>query len=174
MANYPYNNPYQAGQFSQAGGYNPSAFGNSGYNPYAAINSQNMSAYNQPQQYQPTVQLQNATAGNPSLLGRTVGNSNEISASEVPMDGLGYFPISDGSAIFVKTWLGDGSIRTIEYVPKEPLEAVSEPTNGNYDAIMERFDKVEDAIQSMERAIADVAALQKPRTTRSAKKVEDE
>lgn len=157
MANFPYANPYQNQQF------------NNYQMPQAAPYFGNQTAQMAPiQQYQPTVQPQNTTVQQNGMMGRIVGNQSEITASEVPMDGLGYFPVSDGSAIFVKTWLGDGSIRTIEYVPKEPLEAVTEPQSGNYEAIMQRFDKLETAYQDIQDAIKDLKEAAKPRTTRKA------
>ena len=146
MANYPYNNPYQQM------GY----FGNQ--MPQQYFGNQQM----QPIQQVPQVPQMQQT---PGMIGRVVGNQNEITASEVPMDGVGYFPVSDGSAIYVKTWLGDGRIQTIEYVPKEPLESVSEASTGNYEAIMQRFDNLESAYQDIQDAICELKEASKPRRT---------
>lgn len=156
MANFPYV-PYQ-NQMN----YQP--YGNQIQQPGSYFGNQ----MPQMQQYQPAPQPQNTTVQQNGILGRVVGNHGEITASEVPMDGLGYFPISDGSAIFVKTWLGDGSIRTIEYVPKEPLEAVSEPQSDTYEAIMGRFDALETAYKDIQDAILELKDASKPRTTRKA------
>lgn len=159
MANFPYANPYQNQQFN--------AYQMPQANPYFG----NQTAQVQPmQQFQPAVQPQNATAYQIGINGRIVGNASEISASDVPMEGVGYFPVSDGSAIYSKTWLGDGSIRTIEYVPKEPLEAVSEPKSNTYDEIMSRFDALERANEDIQAAIKE---LKEPKTRRTTRKEED-
>lgn len=64
----------------------------------------------QPQQAQPS-----ATQG---MSGRVVADIKEIVPQEVPSDGtFGFFPMKDGSAIYAKTWNGDGTITTIRFAP---------------------------------------------------------
>lgn len=50
---------------------------------------------------------------------KIVNRLEDITINDIPMDGTpGIFPISDGSAIYVKSWKSDGTINTIEYLPK--------------------------------------------------------
>lgn len=52
------------------------------------------------------------------MTGRVVSNDSEVSPSEVPMDGsAAFFPMSDGSKIFAKSWDGNGNIKTVTYIP---------------------------------------------------------
>lgn len=62
----------------------------------------------------------------PIIFGHPVTRPEDITANDVPMDGTsGYFPLSDGSAIYKKTWNSDGTITTTKFVPevkeKEPI-----------------------------------------------------
>lgn len=51
---------------------------------------------------------------------KIVNRLEDITPNDVPMDGTsGIFPLSDNSAIYVKSWNTDGTIRTIKYVPEE-------------------------------------------------------
>lgn len=61
--------------------------------------------------------------------GRVVNNESEIAPNDVRMDGsVSLFPMTDGSKIFMKTWDGNGNIKTITYTPmtEEELKAQSD------------------------------------------------
>lgn len=58
--------------------------------------------------------------------GRMVKDESEIMASDVPMDGVSIFPMSDGSKIFMKQWDGKGGITTTTYVPQTETSNQSE------------------------------------------------
>lgn len=50
---------------------------------------------------------------------KIVNRLEDITPNDVPMDGTtGIFPLSDNSAIYVKSWNTDGTIKTIKYVPE--------------------------------------------------------
>lgn len=58
---------------------------------------------------------------------KIVNRLEDITPNDVPMDGTsGIFPLSDNSAIYVKSWNTDGTIKTIKYIPEiiesEPQE----------------------------------------------------
>lgn len=147
MANYPYTNYQQMpyGQYQQ-----PFIPGNQPFTNQAQSFFQQQA---QPQNIaQPT-----------ALAGRLVGGAGDITPNDVPTDGtIGYFPCVDGSVIYAKTWAGDGSIKTTEYVPKAP-EAALEKQEPTFDAVvLERLDAIEQAIAELKP---------KPRTT--AKKAVD-
>lgn len=79
--------------------------------------------YNQPWQYQMFPQVQTpmplpTQTIRSGLVGRMINSVNEMTPSDVPMDGtLGVFPLQDGSAIYTKRWQSDGKIEQIEYRP---------------------------------------------------------
>lgn len=128
------------------------------YNPYAQAQYGSMNGafsvpqppvYSQPvwrPQYVPQNQpayFQNTNNQPRSMFGKVVSNENEILPNDVPMDGsTSFFPLSDGSMIFAKTWNSDGTIRTIRYSPiKESVEADKKPSE--FEVIIQRLDKIE-------------------------------
>lgn len=92
-------------------------------NPYSSMNA--MSQSQQPNYYaQPVPQPQlNAVPG------RVVGSIEEVLPSEVPMNGqLAFFPIADGSMVYSRRWLSNGTIETIKY-DRETIQEASAPAN---------------------------------------------
>lgn len=66
-----------------------------------------------PQQYQPYQPYRQS-----GLTGRVVKSPEEITPQEVPTDGtMAFFPASDGSCVYGKRWMPDGSISTSRFVP---------------------------------------------------------
>ena len=83
-----------------------------------------MQPQQQPQQLFPR---QQAYQQQPGLIGRIVQTQNDIMPGDIPMNGVPcYFPIQDGSAIYMKAWNADGTIATRAYVQAQPPKA--EPT----------------------------------------------
>lgn len=66
----------------------------------------------------PQIAYQNSQPTLNLVPGRMVHDESEISAIDVPMDGVSIFPTSDGSKIFMKRWDGKGGIITTTYVPQ--------------------------------------------------------
>lgn len=118
-------------------------------NPYMMSTPQG--AYGYTQGYQPIypaqqmVQNQARQAPPTILSGRFVQKLEDITPNDVTMDGsMSYFPVSDGSCIYVKFWKQDGTIGTIRFVP-ETVDAPAK-TDSFTDALMsiqERLDKIE-------------------------------
>lgn len=74
-------------------------------------------------------------------VGRIVESPEEITASDVPMDGsVRLFPTGDGSAIYRKEWDGNGRLNTVRYI-SDTTPAPSEPSFE--DLTMQRFDRIE-------------------------------
>ena len=67
---------------------------------------------------------------------------------EVPMGGYGIFPKADMSAIYLKSWLNDGSTRILSYLPVVESEDANS-TNDKESKINELFD----AISRLEKKI---------------------
>ena len=89
--------------------------GPNGYGPYPTIPTQSsfpMTVH----QTQPPIQTT-------TLPGRVIKPNETVTPQEVPMDGTpSIFPVSDWSAVYVKTWTGDGQIRTVRYIPETTPE----------------------------------------------------
>lgn len=129
--------------FNQNGnGYNR-GFGNDGY---SQNNQTNGNAY-----YDRGVQNQYMSPiRNTGITGRIIQNPNEVMPNEVPMNGTcSFFPMYDGSAIYVKCWSPDGSsIITQRFV--------SDGQNGNVpktpeQIIMDRLDNLERLIKTQNK-----------------------
>lgn len=74
------------------------------------------------------------------LQGRTVANISEITAQDLPMNGTpALFPLADGSAVYSRSWQGDGTVKTIEYRPVE-TEQKEQPTIGIADILSMQSD----------------------------------
>lgn len=92
--------------------------------------------YQQPQAQQPQPH---------GVSGRVVSSADEITAQEVPMDGsMGLFPLADGTAVIGKAWGGDGTIRTIRFVPDVKPEPTAE--TGFEESVLSRLDAIEEAL----------------------------
>lgn len=97
--------------------------------------------------YRPNQQSYQSQQVEQGLPGRIVNAIEEVAPNEVPMDGrVSIFPKRDYSSIFAKAWNSDGTIQTVEYVPKVvdvPTETVVAPTPDISNTILERLDNIE-------------------------------
>ena len=102
--------------------------------------------------YQQQMQPQQQMAQNQQqfLSGRFVRDISEVTPQEVPMNGSpSIFPVSDASAIYVKTWDNSGNIITVRYVKEEPktqeltgqLEPAIDTTLANIQEQLNRIEK---------------------------------
>lgn len=129
---------------------------------------------NYPQQSQPSYPYGNIYQQNMSgIAGRCVADFNEITASEIPMDGRSaIFPKSDMSEIVVKNWASDGTIRTMAFKPVLTPQANTstlDATKADSDA----FGEVLRGIQSDIKTLADkIDKMSRPAKGR--KEAEDE
>lgn len=81
--------------------------------------------------------------------GRTISNEAEIVPNDVPMDGsFSLFPMNDYSCIYAKQWNTDGTIRTVKFVPEQVDNNSQNNTITFEQAVMDRFDSLEDAINN--------------------------
>lgn len=119
-----------SGQYYQFG----SGIGNA--NP-GAFQSYNYTPIQQPQQNRINV-----------LLGKGVNSENDISPSDVPMNGdLAFFPNVNGKEIYVKKWTSDGRIETQIY-KLENAENQKNPEN-----YADRISKIESDISYIKRRL---------------------
>ena len=157
-------------------------------NPYAQMNNM----YAQPnnpysdrmnflQNYQqslqqPIVPTQTLVSNQMSALGKMVDSIDVVKATDIPMDGNAYyFPKADGTEVYCKQWLQNGTTRILTFKP------VSEDNPSNLssdteklkislsdevtDVFMKRFDELEKRIDYL---------MPKKTTARAKKESEEE
>lgn len=87
-----------------------------------------------------------------TINGRFINSIQEVAAQDVPMDGsASIFPMRDGSGIYVKFWLPNGTIQTIFYekaqdrpvVEASKWEDVASDVYGRMDALADRIAALE-------------------------------
>lgn len=113
--------------------------------------------YYQPQrfqpQYGPQIDVQGMKSG---LLGKLVDSVDVVRATDVPFDGsIGYFPLTDGSAIVTKQLQMDGTSKivifkpvtekngTVKFITQEDLEGALKSLKEDIDKLKEQFKKEE-------------------------------
>jgi hypothetical protein len=99
-----------------------------------------------------------------SALGKIVENEDVVKTTDIPMDGnMYYFPRADGSVIYGKQWLANGTTRLIAFKPilnTEPNISLSEdikPDLGALEdfktALIERIESVNERLERIENNI---------------------
>ena len=127
-------------------------------NPY-------MDRMTQLQQYQqslqqPLVPTQMSGANQMSALGKMVDSIDVVKATDIPMDGNAYyFPKADGTEVYCKQWLQNGTTRILTFKPvfEDNPNNVSPDTekfkislsDEVTDVFMKRFDELEKRIDDL-------------------------
>ena len=150
--------PYQ--NFSQMN--NPYAQMNNMYaqpnNPYA--DRMNFLQNYQQNLQQPVVPTQMSGANQMSTLGKMVDSIDVVKATDIPMDGNAYyFPKADGTEVYCKQWLQNGTTRILTFKPffDDNTNNVSSDTeklkfdlsDEATDVFMKRFDELEKRIDDL-------------------------
>ena len=157
-------------------------------NPYAQMNNM----YAQPnnpyaermnflQNYQqslqqPIVPTQMSGSNQMSALGKMVDSIDVVKATDIPMDGnTYYFPKADGTEVYCKQWLQNGTTRILTFKPvfeDNPNNLSSDTeklkisiSDDVTEAFMKRFDELEKRIDDL---------MPKKTTARSKKESEEE
>lgn len=142
MATYPgyYPNNFGANYVPQNNYGIP--FNQVGYQAYPPM-YQNGYQQNQNQQA-PQIQPQNPPDSR-GFYGKVISRPEDFAPNDVFMDGSkGYFPMSDGSCIYVKYWKPDGTIGTDRYIPENVAgQEKPNPFAEALKAIDERLSKIE-------------------------------
>ena len=134
-------------------------------NPYAQMNNPYADRMNFLQNYQqslqqPIVPAQMSGANQMSALGKMVDSIDVVKATDIPMDGnTYYFPKADGTEVYCKQWLQNGTTRILTFKP-----ILEDNTNNlSYDTeklkisisddvtevFMKRFDELEKRIDDL-------------------------
>lgn len=127
-------------------------------NPY-------MDRMTQLQQYQqslqqPLVPTQMPGANQMSTLGKMVDSIDVVKATDIPMDGNAYyFPKADGTEVYCKQWLQNGTTRILTFKPvfEDNTSNLSSDTeklkislsDEVTDVFMKRFDELEKRIDDL-------------------------
>ena len=166
--------PYQ--NFSQMN--NPYAQMNNMYaqpnNPYA--DRMNFLQNYQQSLQQPIVPTQPPVSNQMTTLGKMVDSIDVVKATDIPMDGNAYyFPKADGTEVYCKQWLQNGTTRILTFKPvlEDNLNNVSSDTeklkislsDEVTDVFMKRFDELEKRIDDL---------MPKKTTARAKKESEEE
>ena len=150
-------------------------------NPYMPMQNPYMERMAQLQQYQqglqqPIVPTQTPVSNQMSALGKMVDSIDVVKATDIPMDGNSYyFPKADGTEVYCKQWLQNGTTRILTFKPvfednpnnlspdTEKLKiSISDDVTA---AFMKRFDELEKRIDDL---------MPKKTTTRAKKESEEE
>ncbi len=120
------------------------------------------------QALQPTVQpqMQNQFA----TLGKMVDSIDIVKATDIPIDGNAYyFPKADGSEVYMKRWLANGTTETTVYKPILDTENTQTITlsSETKESILEDFRGVLEGIQTDIQTINDkIDKISKPKTAK--------
>ena len=128
-------------------------------NPYMPMQNPYMERMAQLQQYQqslqqPIVPTQTPVSNQMSALGKMVDSIDVVKATDIPMDGnTYYFPKADGTEVYCKQWLQNGTTRILTFKPvfEDNHNNVSSNTeklkfdlsDKATDTLMKRFDDIE-------------------------------
>ena len=127
-------------------------------NPYIDRMTQ-LQQYQQSLQ-QPLVPTQMSGANQMSALGKMVDSIDVVKATDIPMDGNAYyFPKADGTEVYCKQWLQNGTTRILTFKPvlEDSPNNVSSDTeklkisisDEVTDVFMKRFDELEKRLDSL-------------------------
>ena len=133
------------------------------------------------QQYQQSLQqplppAQMSVANQMSALGKMVDSIDVVKATDIPMDGnTYYFPKADGTEVYCKQWLQNGTTRILTFKPvfednpnnvSSGAEKLKISISDEFtEAFMKRFDELEKRIDDL---------MPKKTTVRSKKESEEE
>lgn len=145
------------------------------FNQYNQMQNPYMDRMSQLQQYQQSLQ-QPVSQAQMSAMGKIVDSIDVVKATDIPMDGNSYyFPKADGTEVYCKQWLQNGTTRILTFKPflednpnnvspdteKLKISILDEFT----EAFMKRFDELEKRIDDL---------MPKKTTARSKKESEEE
>ena len=127
-------------------------------NPYMERMAQ-LQQYQQSLQ-QPIVPTQTPVSNQMSALGKMVDSIDVVKATDIPMDGNAYyFPKADGTEVYCKQWLQNGTTRILTFKPVFEDDTNNLPSDTEKfkiglsdevtDVFMKRFDELEKRIDDL-------------------------
>ena len=129
------------------------------FNQYQPMQNPYMDRMAQLQQYQQSLQQPVSQAQMPAI-GKIVDSIDVVKATDIPMDGNAYyFPKADGTEVYCKQWLQNGTTRILTFKPvfEDNPNNVSSDTeklkisisDEVTEAFMKRFDELEKRIDDL-------------------------
>ena len=101
--------------------------------------------------------------------GRLVANADEITPQEVPMDGsVSLFPQNDYSCIYAKTWIKEGTIATMKFVPEKPQNAEQQKS-----PLEMRLDSIDQRLEALDKKLNKPRNFQKRNNPRPKKEMNE-
>lgn len=125
-------------------------------------------------------QLQNMQQPRPiqAINGRYVQNAEEVTASDVAMDGnMSLFPKSDFSEIYGKAWQPNGTIKTVVFRPvleEQTTNTQSDTENIENEAFLEFKEQITEMLNGINDRFDKLEKTLKPTTARAATKSKTE
>lgn len=147
-------------------------------NPYMPMQNPYMDRMNFLQNYQQSLQQPAMLTPNSgismtnqmSTIGKVVDSIDIVKATDIPMDGNSYyFPKADGTEVYCKQWLQNGTTRILTFKPvfeSEPNNLSSEEEKLKYDAFNAILEGIQEDVKTLNEK---VDKLSKP--TRAKKEV---
>ena len=129
------------------------------FNQYNQMQNPYMDRMAQLQQYQQSLQ-QPVSQAQMSAMGKIVDSIDVVKATDIPMDGNSYyFPKADGTEVYCKQWLQNGTTRILTFKPvfeDNPNNLSSDTekmkisiSDDVTEAFMKRFDELEKRIEDL-------------------------
>lgn len=136
-------------------------------NPY-------MQRMEQLQQFQQSLQppIQQPMQNQFPALGKVVENIDTVKTTEIPYQGVYYFPTADGSTIFTKRWLENGQTQILAFKPILEEETVNSSTNDLESVLGANMSVLEGITDSLNTLHDKIDKISKQNTTSRAKKGE--
>ena len=122
--------------------------------PYPSYNFMNQQPqyqnyFNQPLQQQIQMQPQQNFSN-----GKIVDSIEMVKFADIPMDGNNYyFPKADGTEIFSKRWLANGSTEINTYA-KIDVNQLESDKNTFEDTLMEKLNIIDERIEKLEKGLS--------------------
>lgn len=128
-----------------------------------------------PMQYQdrlnPTPQMQFSQQFS-NLNGKVVESVENITASDVPMDGtFAVFPKKDISEVYVKYWTGDGKIATVTFQPVLAPQSSNLPSDQKQIGFEDLNDVLDRLTNKVDNLYTKLDEFLKPKAQKSKKEV---
>ena len=136
-------------------------------NPY-------MQRMEQLQQFQQSLQppIQQPMQNQFPALGKVVESIDTVKTTEMPYQGVYYFPTADGSTICTKRWLENGQTQILAFKPILEEETVNSSTNDLESVLGANMSVLEGITDSLNTLHDKIDKISKQNTTSRAKKGE--
>ena len=151
-------------------------------NPYMPMQNPYMERMAQLQQYQqslqqPIVPTQTTVSNQMSALGKMVDSIDVVKATDIPMDGnTYYFPKADGTEVYCKQWLQNGTTRILTFKPvfeDNPNDLSPDTEKLKFDLSDKATDTLMKRFDDIEKRLDDFFGKQTSKTSTRTKKESD-